>query len=118
MADITLKQLRYFEAIAAQGHFGRAADICAISQPAISVQIRELERTLGVTLFERATRQIHLTNAGRDLLTRARAILASVDELSDAARASVEQLRPTFCRHAFARCPATTRSLIFMFAKP
>ena len=88
MNDLTLKQLRYFDAVAAQGHFGRAADICAISQPAISVQIKEMERSLGVILFERSARQVRLTQAGEDLIQRARAIIASVDELNDIARAS------------------------------
>ena len=49
--NITFKQLRYFEALARHGHFGRAADACAISQPALSVQIKELESTLGTALF-------------------------------------------------------------------
>jgi LysR family hydrogen peroxide-inducible transcriptional activator len=51
MANITLKQLRYFEALAHHRHFGRAAEACAISQPAMSVQIRELEDALGTGLF-------------------------------------------------------------------
>lgn len=53
MTNLTLKQFRYFEALARQGHFGRAADACAISQPALSMQIKELEETLGTELFER-----------------------------------------------------------------
>ncbi|MEP5152903.1 hydrogen peroxide-inducible genes activator [Planktotalea sp.] len=88
MSDLTLKQLKYFDAIARQGHFGRAAELCAISQPAISVQIKELERTLGVTLFERGARQVRLTTAGEELWSHARAILDRVDALSDVARAS------------------------------
>ncbi|RVB62033.1 LysR family transcriptional regulator, partial [Mesorhizobium sp. M7A.F.Ca.CA.004.06.1.1] len=56
MTNLTLKQLRYFEALARHNHFGRAADACAISQPAISVQIRELEETLGTELFQRGPR--------------------------------------------------------------
>ena len=88
MNELTLKQLRYFDAVATQRHFGRAADVCAISQPAISVQIKEMERTLGIALFERGKREVHLTQAGDDLITRARQILSAVDELSDAARAS------------------------------
>jgi LysR family hydrogen peroxide-inducible transcriptional activator len=53
MINLTLKQMRYFDALARQGHFGRAADACAISQPALSMQIQEMERTLGTPLLER-----------------------------------------------------------------
>lgn len=88
MADLTLKQLRYFDAVARAAHFGRAAALCSISQPAISVQIKELEQTLGTALFERGAREVRLTQAGEDLITRARIILGAVEELSDAARAS------------------------------
>ncbi|MGH1576366.1 LysR substrate-binding domain-containing protein [Planktotalea sp.] len=88
MSELTLKQLRYFEAVARHGHFGRAASVCAISQPAISVQIKEMEQTLGAPLFERGARQVRLTRVGEDLITRARAILGEVDQLIDIARAS------------------------------
>lgn len=90
MADITLRQLRYFEALARQGHFGRAADICAVSQPALSVQIKDLEETLGTPLFERRPKQVELTAFGRDFAPRVRAILQSVEELDDMARAARE----------------------------
>jgi LysR family transcriptional regulator, hydrogen peroxide-inducible genes activator len=92
MSNLTLKQLRYFEALARHGHFGRAADACAISQPALSMQIKELEETLSTELFERGARQVRLSNFGEKFALRARAILRSVDELSDLARASHEQL--------------------------
>lgn len=88
MKNLTLKQLRYFEALAEHGHFGRAADICAISQPALSMQIKELEETLGTELFERGARQVRLTNFGEDFALRVRDILRSVGELGDLARAS------------------------------
>lgn len=88
MAELTLKQLRYFDAVARAGHFGRAAAICSISQPAISVQIKEMEQTLGIALFERGARVVRLTAAGEDLILRVRSILGAVEELSDVARAS------------------------------
>ncbi|MEM1301041.1 MAG: LysR family transcriptional regulator, partial [Pseudomonadota bacterium] len=87
MASITLKQLRYFEAVARLGHFGRAAESCAVSQPALSVQIRDLEQALGGALIERAPRSLQLTDLGRDVLGRARSILADIDDLQDHARA-------------------------------
>lgn len=92
MASLTLKQFRYFEALARHGHFGRAADACAISQPAMSMQIKELEESLGTELFERSARQVRLTNFGEAFAPRVRDILRSVDELSDLARASQDRL--------------------------
>ena len=88
MTNMTLKHLRYFEALARHGHFGRAADACAISQPALSMQIKELEETLGSVLFERGARQVRLTNFGEEFALRVRDILVAVDELADLARAS------------------------------
>ena len=92
MINLTLKQLRYFEALARRGHFGHAADDCAISQPALSMQIKELEESLGTKLFERGARQVRLTNFGDALALRVRDILRSVDELEDLARASRNRL--------------------------
>lgn len=92
MRNLTFKQLRYFEALAQHGHFGRAAHACAISQPALSVQIRELEETLGTGLFERGARQVRLTNFGEEFAIRVRTILRSVDELGELARASRDHL--------------------------
>ena len=88
MLNLTLKQLRYFDALARHGHFGRAAEVCAISQPALSMQIREMEAALGSDLFERAARQVRLTAFGEELLPRVRDILRGVDELGDMARAA------------------------------
>ncbi|MBB3610065.1 hydrogen peroxide-inducible genes activator [Rhizobium sp. BK602] len=92
MMNLTLKQLRYFEALARHGHFGRAADVCAISQPALSMQIKELEESLGTELFERGARQVRLTSFGEAFALRVRGILRSVDELEDLARASQDRL--------------------------
>lgn len=97
MDGLTLKQLRYFEALARLGHFGRAAAACSISQPAISVQIKELENTLGTALFERNARQVRLTPFGVEFAARVAETLRSVDDLGNLARAAqsgmVGQLR-------------------------
>ncbi|MDX5360752.1 MAG: LysR substrate-binding domain-containing protein [Alphaproteobacteria bacterium] len=85
---ISIRHLRYFEALARHRHFGRAAEACAISQPALSVQIKELEEILGAPLVERGTRRIRLTGLGEEVAGRARDILRSVHELGDLARAS------------------------------
>ena len=86
MKDFTIKHLRYFDALARLGHFGRAAEACSISQPALSVQIKEMETILGAPLVERTARQVRLTTLGEDFLRRARKILAEVEELSELAR--------------------------------
>ncbi len=92
MINVTLRQLRYFDALARHGHFGRAAEACAISQPALSMQIREMEDALGGALLERSARQVALTQFGEELIQRVRDILRSVDELGDFARASQDRL--------------------------
>jgi LysR family transcriptional regulator, hydrogen peroxide-inducible genes activator len=88
MINLTLKQLRYFESLAQHGHFGRAAEACSISQPALSMQIREMEAVLGSDLFERGARQVRLTGFGEEIRLRAHEILRGVDELADMARAA------------------------------
>ena len=92
MMETTLRQLRYFDALATHSHFGRAAAACAISQPALSMQIKELEETLGAVLIERGARQVRLTKFGEEAVQRVRGILRSVDELGDFARASRDRL--------------------------
>src|SRR6201995_4930363 len=92
MINVTLRQLRYFDALARHGHFGRAAEACAISQPALSMQIREMEDALGGPLIERGARQVALTKFGEEIVRRVRDILRSVDELGDFARASRDRL--------------------------
>jgi LysR family transcriptional regulator, hydrogen peroxide-inducible genes activator len=88
----TLRQLRYFDALAGHSHFGRAAAACGISQPALSMQIKELEAALGAVLIERGARQVRLTKFGEEAALRVRDILRSVDELGDFARASRDRL--------------------------
>jgi LysR family hydrogen peroxide-inducible transcriptional activator len=83
---ITLRQLRYLVSLARHRHFGRAADDCAVTQPALSMQIREFERELGVNLIERRPGDISLTEAGLEIAARAENILASVRDLTDFAR--------------------------------
>jgi LysR family hydrogen peroxide-inducible transcriptional activator len=88
MMHVTLRQLRYVAALARHGHFGRAAEACAISQPALSMQVKELEEQLGTALFERGPRRVALTGFGEEFALRARDILRSVDELDELARAA------------------------------
>ncbi len=92
MIDITLRKLRYFDALARTGHFGRAAEACAVSQPALSVQIRELEEMLAAPLFERGPRHLRLTRFGQEFLARSRDILRAVDDLEQLARTTQTRL--------------------------
>lgn len=82
----TLRQLRYFVALAETLHFVRAAERCHVTQPALSMQVRELETTLGVTLVERTPSGVLLTIEGEEVARRARDILLAVQDLTDAAR--------------------------------
>ncbi|MCB5410335.1 LysR substrate-binding domain-containing protein [Pseudogemmobacter faecipullorum] len=90
---ITLKHLRYFSALAQHRHFQRAADACAISQPALSLQMKELEAVLGAPLIERGSRQISITPLGEQFEIRALRILQEVAELTDLARAARERIQ-------------------------
>ena len=83
---ITLRQLAYFRALAQARNFGRAADLANVTQPALSMQIKELEAILGVDLVERLPRDVRLTRAGREVLERAERILAEAAELESSAR--------------------------------
>lgn len=82
-----MKHLRYFGSLAKLGHFGRAAEACSVSQPALSVQIKELEALIGAPLVERGSRQIRLTSLGEEFARRTHDILRSVDELQEMGRA-------------------------------
>lgn len=93
MNNLTLRQLRYFDAVARHGHFGRAAEACAVSQPALSMQIKELEDLLGYPVFERSARKVVLTGLGEILAERTQAILCAVDELESLVQ--VSQRQPT-----------------------
>lgn len=83
---ITLRQLRYLTALARHRHFGRAAEDCSVTQPALSMQVRELEREIGAELVERRPGDIALTDTGLDVAQRADQILAATRDLVDFAR--------------------------------
>jgi LysR family hydrogen peroxide-inducible transcriptional activator len=83
---ITLRQLRYLGALAEHRHFGRAAEACSVTQPALSMQIRDLEKFLGVELVERRPGEIVLTEIGLEVARRGERVLASSRDLIDFAR--------------------------------
>jgi LysR family hydrogen peroxide-inducible transcriptional activator len=82
----SLRQLEYAVAVADRRSFNAAARACHVTQPGLSAQVRQLEETLGVALFERSRRRVLVTPAGEDVVRRARAILAEAADLEEAAR--------------------------------
>lgn len=84
----TLRQFRYLVALADSLNFHKAAETCHVSQPSLSVQIRDLEAKLGVQLFERTRRKVVLTPIGRQVAERAREVLREVQDITDLARSA------------------------------
>jgi DNA-binding transcriptional LysR family regulator len=81
---VTLRQLRIFAAAARHLHFGRAAEELNLTQPAVSIQLKELELEVGMPLFERMGRRTHLTSAGAELWAHVRDLLARLREADEA----------------------------------
>jgi len=88
----TLKQLQYLVALKDQGHFGRAADSCFVTQSTLSAGLREVESLMGVTLVERTRRVVRFTPLGLKIAEKARRILREAEELTDMARAAGKPL--------------------------
>jgi LysR family hydrogen peroxide-inducible transcriptional activator len=88
MSHVTLKQLRYFDALAREQHFGRAAEACSVTQPALSMQIQELEASLGIALVERTRSGVKLTPKGAEIALRAQRLLNDARDLVDYAKQS------------------------------
>lgn len=80
---LTLRQLQCFSAVASKLSFTRAADSLHLTQPAVSMQVRQLELQAGIALTEQLGKRIHLTEAGEEVFRYARAILQQVDEMDD-----------------------------------
>src|SRR5271169_393451 len=83
---LTLRQLQYFVALAELRHFGKAAERCCVTQPALSMQVKELEDALGTQLIERKRGNLKLTAEGREIAERAHVVLNDVRDLQDYAR--------------------------------
>ncbi len=92
MKDATVRQLQIFEASARVLSFSRAAQALHLTQPAVSMQVRQLEHFAGVPLFERTGRRLHLTEAGEELLVHAKAVLRALED-ADEAFAAMKGLR-------------------------
>jgi LysR family hydrogen peroxide-inducible transcriptional activator len=91
----SLRQLQYALAVAEEKSFRRAAERCAVSQPALSAQLAGLERALGVVLFERARQPVLVTPAGDQLLPRIRRLVLEAEDLAGAARLVSDPLAGT-----------------------
>ncbi|GAA6211494.1 hydrogen peroxide-inducible genes activator OxyR [Hyphomicrobiales bacterium 4NK60-0047b] len=96
MQAISTKQLRYFHALSRLKHFGKAADHCAVTQPALSMQIKDLEHILGLSLVVRGKSKITLTPDGEEIALRAEKILADIQDIGDYARTRGGVLAGTF----------------------
>jgi LysR family transcriptional regulator, benzoate and cis,cis-muconate-responsive activator of ben and cat genes len=93
---LELRQLRYFAAVARERNFTRAAEVLHIAQPPLSRQIQQLEGELGVTLIERGSRPLRLTDAGRLLFEQAAQVLERVEEMKAITQRLHEVERPRF----------------------
>jgi LysR family hydrogen peroxide-inducible transcriptional activator len=89
---MTLNELRYVVALARERHFGRAADACFVSQPTLSVAVKKLEDELGVSLFERATGEVAITEIGAAVVARAQRVLEEAEGLQAVARSGRDPL--------------------------
>ncbi|MDI1352470.1 MAG: LysR substrate-binding domain-containing protein [bacterium] len=87
---MNLRDLHYFHVLTETKHFGEAAKRCFVSQPTLSMQIKKLEETLGITLFERTNKQVLVTDEGASLLPLVKKILMLVDELKQVASHSLD----------------------------
>jgi LysR family hydrogen peroxide-inducible transcriptional activator len=95
LSGLSLRDLEYAVAVAQTRHFGRAAELCGVSQPALSEQVRKLEALLGVALFERGRRGVQVTEQGQALLNRAERVLCEAHGLVEMARGGAEPLART-----------------------
>ena len=84
---MTLQSLRYLVAVVDTGSFSAAADVCSVTQPTLSTQLKRLEEVLGVALIERTTKYASVTPIGEQIVERARRILVECDDIRDIGRA-------------------------------
>lgn len=98
---MNLRDLQYLIAVAEQRHFGRAAALCNTSQPTLSIQIKKLEDSLGVQLFERTNKQVMLTMVGQEILAHARLMMAESAQIKQIALAAKDPFSGTMRLGAF-----------------
>ena len=98
---MNLRDLQYLAAVADLGHFGKAAQRCNVSQPTLSMQLKKLEDTLGVTLFERTNKHVMATEIGEKMARHARHILQEAQDMRDLAKTSQDAYTGDFHLGAF-----------------
>jgi len=98
---MNLRDLKYLVAVAKYKHFGKAAEACFVSQPALSMQLKKLEEELGVQLFERTNKRVMITQVGRDITERAQRLLREADEIKEVAKMYQNPLAGEICLGAF-----------------
>jgi LysR family transcriptional regulator, hydrogen peroxide-inducible genes activator len=96
ISSLTLRDLEYLVAVADRRHFGKAADACHVSQPALSAQIRKIEDFLGVQLFERSNRNVVITPIGDQVARQARVVLEEAVKIAALAQETTEPLSGSF----------------------
>ncbi|MHB1949448.1 MAG: LysR substrate-binding domain-containing protein [Gammaproteobacteria bacterium] len=92
---MTLQELKFIIALAREKHFGKAAKAVHVSQPTLSVAIRKLERKLGVTIFERDINDVRVTPLGKDIVERAKRVMAEVEGIKQTVEYDQDQLAGT-----------------------
>lgn len=90
---MTLAELKYILAVAREGHFGRAANACFVSQPTLSVAVRKLEEELGVSLFERGTHEVRITPIGAQIIAQAQKVIEEASAIKTLAEGGRQQLK-------------------------
>jgi LysR family transcriptional regulator, hydrogen peroxide-inducible genes activator len=98
---MNLRDLQYLVAVADEGHFGKAAQHCHVSQPTLSMQLKKMEEYLGVQLFERTNKQVMITQAGEKIAGRARQVLRDTQEIRDIAKTAQNPYAGDFRLGAF-----------------
>lgn len=93
---MTLQVLRYLVAVADTGTFSAAAAACFVTQPTLSTQLKRLEQSLGITLFERTTKRVAITEIGKQITERARHVLAECDDIRELGRSSQDPFAEPF----------------------
>src|SRR5207249_11105237 len=95
ISSLTLRDLEYLVAVAIHRHFGRAAESCHVSQPALSAQIRKIEDFLGIQLFERSNRSVVITPIGEQVARQARVVFEEAGKIAVLAQGTSQPLSVT-----------------------